>query len=116
MTSGRPTRLWRTGAAIDGARQAGVMDVVQALDRLGGIASARELRRLTTRRRIRGGVRRGQIVRQSRGRYSLPTAPDALRSAAALTAVVCLRSAAAQHGWHLKTQPPEPELMVRRGR
>lgn len=30
--------------------------------------------------------------------------------------VVCLRSAAAHHGWELKTQPPKPEVMVRRGR
>ena len=92
------------------------MDVVRALERLGGVASSRELRRLTTRRRIRTGVRQGRIVRRSRGRYVLPTAPDALRSAATLTAVVCRRSAAAQHGWALKTQPPVPELLVRRGR
>ena len=92
------------------------MDVVRALERLGGIAGARELRRLTTRRRIRSGVRLGRIVRPSRGRYALRTAPDALQSAAALTAVVCLRSAAAHHGWELKTQPTEPEVMVRRGR
>lgn len=92
------------------------MDVVRALERLGGIAGARELRRLTTRRRIRSGVRQGRIVRPARGRYALPTASDAQQSAALLTAVVCLRSAAAHHGWELKTQPPVPEVMVRRGR
>lgn len=92
------------------------MDVVRALERLGGVAGARELRRLTTRRRIRSGVRQGRIVRHSRGRYALPTASDAQASAARLTAVVCLRSAAAHYGWELKVQPPEPELMVRRGR
>jgi very-short-patch-repair endonuclease len=55
-------------------------------------------------------------VRLSRGRYALPTADDARQVASRLTAIVCLRSAAAHHGWALKEQPPVPELMVRRGR
>jgi very-short-patch-repair endonuclease len=55
-------------------------------------------------------------VRLSRGRYALPTADDARRVASRLTAIVCLRSAAAHHGWALKEQPPVPELLVRRGR
>ena len=92
------------------------MDAAAALERLGGTADARRLLRLTTRRRVRRAVARGRVVRLSRGRYALPTAGDARLAASALTAVVCLRSAAAHHGWALKQQPPVPELMVRRGR
>lgn len=92
------------------------MDPVVALERLGGHASARQLLRLTTRRRLRMAVNRGRLLRPSRGRYVVPTAVEARIAAAQLTAVVCLRSAAAHYGWELKFQPSLPELMVRRGR
>ena len=92
------------------------MDATQALERLGGTASTKQLLRLTTRRRLRRAVRQGRIEQRARGRYALPTASEARKAAAGLTAVVCLRSAAAHHGWELKTQPPKPEVMVRRGR
>ncbi|WP_416957344.1 DUF559 domain-containing protein [Nocardioides sp. T5] len=92
------------------------MDAAPALERLGGIAGARDLLRLTTRRRLRRGLARGRVVRLSRGHYALPTADDARQVASRLTAIVCLRSAAAHHGWALKAQPHVPELMVRRGR
>ena len=92
------------------------MDAAPALERLGGTAGARDLLRLTTRRRLRRAVARGLVVRLGRGRYALPSADDARRVGAGLTATVCLRSAVAHHGWALKDQPPVPELMVRRGR
>jgi very-short-patch-repair endonuclease len=92
------------------------MDPVVALERLGGHASARQLLRLTTRRRLRKAVDRGRLLRPSRGHYVVPTAAAARVAGAQLTAVVCLRSAAAHYGWELKVQPALPELMVRRGR
>lgn len=92
------------------------MDPVVALERLGGNASARQLLRLTTRRRLRRAVKRGRLLRPARGRYVVPTAAEARVAGAQLSAVVCLRSAAAHHGWELKAQPARPELMVRRGR
>ncbi|CAN0441641.1 unnamed protein product, partial [Phaeothamnion confervicola] len=92
------------------------MDAHAALERLGGTASAKQLLRLTTRRRLRSAVRAGRVEQRTRGRYALPTASDARKAATTLTAVVCLRSAAAHHGWELKTQPSKPEVMVRRGR
>ncbi len=92
------------------------MHPVAALERLGGTSGARELLRMTTRRRLRRAVSRGEVARPTRGRYCLPTADDALGAATALTAVVGLRSAAAAHGWELKQQPERPELIVRRGR
>lgn len=92
------------------------MDPVRAMERLGGCASAGQLLQLTTRRRIRRAVKKGRLLRLARGRYALPTAGQARVASRRLTAVVCLRSAAAHHGWELKTQPEVPELIVRRGR
>ena len=92
------------------------MHPVAALERLGGVASAHQLLQLTTRRQLRRAVASGHVERPSRGRYVLPSASEARQVAVRLTAVVCLRSAAAHHGWELKTQPDRPEVMVRRGR
>lgn len=58
----------------------------------------------------------GEVFRTARGRYCLPAAGEAVRAASRLTAVVAFRSAAAWHGWELKVQPENPELIVRRGR
>ncbi len=99
-----------------GAGQAVDVDAPLALDRLGGVADARSLLRLTSRRAVRRAVRREEIEQVGRGRYALPTAGEARRAAVALQGVVCLRSAAAAHGWALKTQPPEPEIAVPRHR
>lgn len=92
------------------------MDAATALGRLGGVAGARDLLRLTSRRRLRRAVARGKIERSSRGRYALPSATTALKQANAFHAVVGYRSAAAVHGWELKEQPTKPELIVPRGR
>lgn len=92
------------------------MDGARALERLGGIGTTREVLLLTTRRKLRRAVARGEVVRLSRVRFCLPAADEARRLAHALTAVVALRSAAAAHGWKLKAQPPLPELIVKRGR
>lgn len=88
------------------------MHPVDALDRLGGIASPAELRRLTTRRQVRAALASGQIQVVGRARLALPTAEDARIEAARLTGVLCLRSAVAHHGWSQKEQPPVPEIAV----
>lgn len=92
------------------------MHPVRALEKLGGVADAASLRRLTGRRRLRKAVRHGQVVRDARGRYALPTADRALRAANRLTGVVSHRSAAAYWGWELKSQPDLPEVTVPRNR
>lgn len=92
------------------------MDVVQALERLGGVAGTRSLLRLSTRRRLRRAAARGRILQVSRGQFALPTASEARQRAGELTAVVSLRSAAAHYGWKMKSQPPVPELTIRRDR
>ena len=88
------------------------MKAAPALERLGGVASTRALLRLTNRRQIRRALKQGTITRLARGRYAIPTAEAARAAAAELIGVVCLRSAAAHHGWELKTQPELPEVAV----
>lgn len=92
------------------------VQAVAALERLGGVAGARELLRLTSSRRLKQALRLGEIDQVGRGWFALPTASEARREAASLSAVVCLRSAAAHHGWALKQQPEMPEVAVPRGR
>lgn len=104
-------------AQIAVCRQARRVEALGALDRLGGVAEAHELLRWTSRRRIRRAVRRGEIERLARGRYATGSASSAFAMAAELGgAVVCLRSAAAHHGWKQKHQPERPDIVVRRGR
>ncbi len=88
------------------------MEPADALQRFGGMATQSQLLRLTSRRRLRAAVRGSYVVKVSRRRYVLPTAYDAQRAAAELSGVVCLRSAAAHHGWPMKVQPPVPEVAV----
>ena len=92
------------------------MEAASILERLGGVADARVLIAHTSRRRVRNALVRGEIVRDARGRYALPTAVEALRSANRLGGVVSHRSAAAWWGWELKWQPDRPEVMVPRNR
>jgi very-short-patch-repair endonuclease len=92
------------------------VDAVDALERLGGRADARALLRLTTRRRLTRAVAAGGVDQVRRGCYALPTAAVAQRRAAEIGGVVCLRSAAAVHGWALKAEPKFPEIAVRRNR
>jgi very-short-patch-repair endonuclease len=92
------------------------VDAGTALLRLGGTADTVTLLQYTSRRSLHRGVRRGDLVALGRGRFAVPTATEAERAAGTLHGVICLRSAAAWHGWALKTQPPEPEVAVPRNR
>lgn len=92
------------------------MKVSEAMRRLGGVAKAGELVRLTSRRKVRTALKRREIVRLSRGRYALPTADEARCAAHRLSAVITGRSAAAVHGLAMKTQPNRPEVTVPRNR
>ena len=92
------------------------MRVERILERHGGVATAAELQRYTSRARIRLALRRGRIVRDERGRYALPGADTALRKASELSGVLCLDSAARHHGWKLKRRPEQPAVAVPRKR
>jgi very-short-patch-repair endonuclease len=88
----------------------------QALERLGGIADAGVLVRLTSRAKVRRAVRRRVIVREARGRYSLPTADEGRRTANRLSGVASHLSAAAIWGWELAKPPELPQVIVPRNR
>ena len=93
-----------------------LVQVTEAMARLGGVAGGRELRRLTSRRKVARAARRGEIVQEAHGKYALPTADEARRAAHRLSGVVSGRSAAAAHGLPMKTQPERPEVTVPRNR
>jgi very-short-patch-repair endonuclease len=86
------------------------------LFRLGGVADAKMLQRFTSRAKVRAALARGTIVRDARGRYSLPSASAALRAQSRLSAVVSHSSAAAVHGWEIKHPPARPIVTVPRNR
>jgi very-short-patch-repair endonuclease len=88
------------------------MDPVRALERLGGFAGRAKLLELTSRRRLRKAVADGRVLRLARGRYGHPGVALSRRSAAALSGVVALRSAAQHYEWELKEQPAEPEVAI----
>ncbi len=90
--------------------------VVEELTRLGGCATRLQLDHVVSARRIRRAVRCGEIVRLRRGLYALPIADEHRRAAHELTAVVSHLSAAAAHGWAVKTPPETPWVTVRRKR
>lgn len=88
------------------------MDVVDLLNRLGGVGDAHVLVEGTSRRALQTAVRNGSVLRVGRGTYALPTAYEAFREAARLSGVVSGASAAAVHGWEMKTPPALPSVTV----
>jgi very-short-patch-repair endonuclease len=92
------------------------MNLIQKLNRLGGVATRRDLVRATSRKEFDGAVKRREIVRDAHGRYAVPVAADALRAANGLSGVVSHRTAALHWGWELKTVPEQPDVTIRRKR
>jgi hypothetical protein len=86
--------------------------VERPLERLGGVATAAELARLCSRKRLRLAVVRGRVLHDGHGRYSLPEADEALRAANRLSGVLCLDSTALYHVWKVKTRPTSPAIAV----
>ena len=82
------------------------------LTRLGGVARWSELRRGTSRRRLRRSLAAGRVVRIARGRYALPLADEARAAASRLTGYVSHTSAAQHWGWAVKTTPVVPHVTV----
>ena len=92
------------------------MKVAEVMERAGGVVDARTLVAFTSRRKVRTALRKGQIVRDARGKYALPTAHEARRAAHRLSGVMTGKSAAAHYGWEMKTQPVQPTITVPRNR
>ena len=88
------------------------MDPVDALTRLGGIATAAELLELTTRKRLRRAVSAGRVVHVSRSRYALPSGDAARAVAVEIDGHLRLLSAAAHWGWKVKWPAPFPQIQA----
>ena len=90
------------------------MDAVEALKRLGGIATRSDLLRLTTARKLRAAVEDSSVVIVRRGRFRLPDADRALARAVQLGGVASHLSAAQLHGWAVAFPSTTPWITVPR--
>ena len=90
------------------------MDAVEALGRLGGIATRTDLLHLTTARKLRAAVAEQSVVLVRRGRYRLPDADRALTRAVQLGGVASHLSAAQLHGWEVAFPSTTPWITVPR--
>jgi very-short-patch-repair endonuclease len=94
----------------------GAMDPVDALTRLGGIASTKQVVKLSSRSKVRTALARGHLIRPGRDRLALPTADKARETAHDVNGYVSHLSAAAHHGWEIKLPPDLPQVTVPRAR
>jgi very-short-patch-repair endonuclease len=92
------------------------MEVSAALERLGGVATTAQLVTLSSRRRLRVALRRGEITRVGRGRYASAEATRDRTTAISLAGVTSHLSAARHWGWPVKWPPDRPWVTVRRKR
>lgn len=92
------------------------MSVSRTLTRLGGCATAKELRRHHSRRAIAAARLRGDVDRVGRGRYAVPSTAEHRRAAHAQSAALSHLSAAMDHGWKVKTVPCVAQLTFPRNR
>lgn len=92
------------------------MEVSAALERLGGVATTAQLVALSSRRRLRVALRRGEITRVGRGRYASADATWDRTTAISLAGVTSHLSAARHWGWPVKWPPDRPWVNVRRKR
>ena len=75
------------------------------LQRHGGTATWAQIREQVTQHAVRRALDRGEVTRVARGRYALPTLPDARQAAARLGGVVSHVSAAEAHRLPLLVAP-----------
>lgn len=74
------------------------MECVEALAHLGGIASYTRLAAMSSRRKLRTALDRGEVIRVSHNRYALPVTDRGKRMAIRLDAHLSHLSAALHHG------------------
>lgn len=92
------------------------MDAVEALAKLGGVATTRQLVRVSSARQLRAAVSAGAVVRVGRGRFRSRDADRALKRAAELRGMASHLSAAQLHGWEMPYAPSIPWITVPRKR
>ncbi|MEO7267794.1 MAG: DUF559 domain-containing protein [Knoellia sp.] len=88
------------------------MSVATTLTRLGGCATTAELRQHHSKHAIEVARREGEIVRTSRGRYTLHSTDEHRRVAHARTATLSHLSGALHYGWKVKTVPDKAQVIV----
>lgn len=89
-----------------------MLDPVVVLTRLGGVCTWRSLRRRSSWRAIRLALDSGAIIKESHGRYALPTVEPARAAASRLTGHCSHTSAAAYHGWAVAYPPDQPHVTI----
>lgn len=105
------------------------MPVEEVLAELGGVATRSELLTRVTEGALRRAVAAGTVIRQSRGRYALPSATwigeraeltelaeAGRRAAHELSGTAILLSATARWGWPTKWVPTKPQVALPRNR
>jgi very-short-patch-repair endonuclease len=92
------------------------MDARQAMFRLGGVATRRELLTLVTPEELRRALQADDVRRVGRGRYTLSFLDEAVQVAHGMSGVVSHLSAALLHGWAVKEVPARPVVTVPRNR
>ncbi len=92
------------------------MDLISQMTLLGGVCDRATLVRIRGAREVEAALRAGVLVRDGRGRYALPTASPAVRTANALAGTLSHRSAAHYWGWAQKRPPRLPEVTFPRDR
>lgn len=90
--------------------------MADAVERLGGVCTWRELRSAVPWRSIGDAVTSGEVVRHRRGLYGLPVSEPAQAAADRLCGVVSHRSAALHWGWKVKATPRRPDITIARHR
>jgi very-short-patch-repair endonuclease len=90
------------------------MDAVQALQRLGGVATLGELLGPTTRAQLATAVAAGRVLRPRHNRYCLADVAEARRRAVVAGGVLSHLSAAEHYEWKVKARSTRPCVTVPR--
>jgi very-short-patch-repair endonuclease len=90
--------------------------VVEVLLRLGGVATRAQLIEMSSRAEVDRALADGAVVAPARGRYALPVVDEARAAAHRLSGVVSHRSAALWWGWSVRSEPPEPDVILPKNR
>lgn len=89
---------------------------MDAVERMGGMATRAALIRATSRADVDRALRTGALERVGQGRYTLPEVDRAAATAFRVNGHLCLTNAALAHGWEVKQVPSTPHVAFPRNR
>lgn len=92
------------------------MDVITAVERIGGLATRAALIQATSRAAVDRALRVEALVRVGQGRYTLPSVDAAAAQAFRMNGHLSLTSAALHHGWEVKEVPKKAHVVFPRHR